>query len=119
VGGSGSGAAGPDSVSLSLSKAARPTRKRISREDRWCSENRKPMRLRSAWPLAERYAARLQRSRALCAPAGAATLCDAASRSRAAASLRRSETPHRELSRTLRRCGNQSGDFQLDLAGLA
>jgi hypothetical protein len=35
-------------------------RKRISREDRWCSENWKPVRFRSAWPLAERYEALLR-----------------------------------------------------------
>ncbi len=34
--------------------------KRLSREDRWCSENQKPARFRSAWPLAERYEALLR-----------------------------------------------------------
>jgi hypothetical protein len=42
-------------VALSLSK--RKPRKRISREDRWCFENFKPVTFRSAWPLAERYEA--------------------------------------------------------------
>ncbi len=32
-------------------------RKRISREDRWSAENRKPVRFRAAWPLAERFEA--------------------------------------------------------------
>jgi hypothetical protein len=48
-------AAGPASVSLSLPKAKR--RARISREDRWCAENFKPVRFRSSWPLALRYEA--------------------------------------------------------------
>jgi hypothetical protein len=47
------GATGPVSVSLSLSKPKRPGR--LSREDRWCAESFKPVQLRSAWPLAERY----------------------------------------------------------------
>lgn len=51
-------AAGSVSVSQSLSKAERPARN--SREDRWCAENWKPVRLRSAWPLAERYEALLR-----------------------------------------------------------
>jgi hypothetical protein len=34
--------------------------KRVSPEDRWCSANWKPVRLRSAWPLAERYEALLR-----------------------------------------------------------
>lgn len=49
------GAAGPVSVSLSLSKAKRP---RLSREERWCAEHlAQPVTFRSAWPLAERYEA--------------------------------------------------------------
>jgi hypothetical protein len=32
-------------------------RARISREDRWCAENFKPVRFRSSWPLALRYEA--------------------------------------------------------------
>jgi len=32
-------------------------RRRISREDRWCAENFKPVRFRSSWPLAYRYEA--------------------------------------------------------------
>lgn len=47
-------AAGPVSVSPSLPKAKRA---RISREDRWCAENFKPVRFRSSWPLALRYEA--------------------------------------------------------------
>jgi hypothetical protein len=35
-------------------------RKRISREDRWCFENFKPVSFRSAWPLAERYEAMIR-----------------------------------------------------------
>ena len=48
-------AAGSVGVSLSLSKAKRPAR--ISREERWCAENFKPVTFRSSWPLAERYEA--------------------------------------------------------------
>jgi hypothetical protein len=35
-------------------------RKRVSREDRWCAENFKPVTFRDAWPLAERYEALLR-----------------------------------------------------------
>jgi hypothetical protein len=44
-------------VGRSLSKAKRA---RISREDRWCFENFKPVSFRSAWPLAERYEAMIR-----------------------------------------------------------
>lgn len=65
------GAAGPVSGSLTpdLIRRKRPKRnsrdlsaeaRRAKAEERWCLENRPPVKFRSAWPLAERYEALLR-----------------------------------------------------------
>ncbi len=46
---------GSVSAQGAMTKGAK--RKRISREERWCAENFKPVRFPSSWPLAERYEA--------------------------------------------------------------